>query len=260
MEHCGIVDEERVVKDKDDVEVTLPPDSNDLENIKDLIKDQIFEKFMLTALHAAATYLDPRQKPIISELEIDDELQRKAIAIIKSTMVRNSPPTLTIDDKRPALATTRNRHPRKRKRAAIPVVLPRRGINDFSSNDDDDDQDDINGAPNATTLEILVIVELQAYEAYMLSKSEKRMMKEADEETSRMGILLWWKSKASTWPILARAARSILAVPTASAMSENNFSDSGSTVSKKRNQLKPSTVNILIFLRSNMDLTKWKNL
>ncbi len=260
LEHCDIVDEERVVKDKDDVEVTLPPDSNDLENIKDLIKDQIFEKFMLTALHAAATYLDPRQKPIISELEIDDELQREAIAIIKSTMVRNSPPTLTIDDKRPALATTRNRHPRKRKRAAIPVVLPRRGINDFSSNDDDDDQDDINGAPNATTLEILVIVELQAYEAYMLSKSEKRMMKEADEETSRMGILLWWKSKASTWPILARAARSILAVPTASAMSENNFSDSGSTVSKKRNQLKPSTVNILIFLRSNMDLTKWKNL
>jgi hypothetical protein len=121
-------------------------------------------------------------------------------------MVRNSPPTPTIDNKRPALATTRNRHPRKRKRAAILVVLPRRGINDFSSNDDDDDQDDINGAPNATTLDILVIAELQAYEAYTLSKSEKRMMKEADEETSGMGILLWWKSKASTWPILARAA------------------------------------------------------
>ncbi len=159
LEHCDIVDEERVVKDKDGVEVTLPPDSKDLENIKDLIKDHILEKFMLTALHAAATYLDPRQKPIISELEIDDELQREGIAIIKSTMVRNNPPTPTINDKRPALATTRNRHPRKRKRAAIPVVLPRRGINDFSSNDDDDDQDDIDGAPNAATLEILVIAE-----------------------------------------------------------------------------------------------------
>ncbi|KAH8935934.1 hypothetical protein BDL97_17G057100 [Sphagnum fallax] len=202
LEHCDIVDEERMVKDKDGVKVTLPPDSKDLENIKDLIKDQILEKFMLTALHAAATYLDPRHKPIISELEIDDELQREAIAIIKSTMVQNSPPTPTIDDKHPALATTRNRHPHKRKRAAIPVVLPRRGINDFSSNDDDDDQDDIDCAPNAVTLEILVIAEL--------------------------------------------------------AMSENNFSDSDSTVSKKRNQLKPSTVNILMFLRSNMDLTKWK--
>ncbi|KAH8968963.1 hypothetical protein BDL97_02G010700 [Sphagnum fallax] len=193
LEHCDIVDEEHVVKDKDGIEVTLPPDSKDLENIKDLIKDHILEKFMLTALHAATT-----------ELEIDDELQREAIAIIKSTMVRNSPPTPTIDNKHPALATTRNRHPRKRKRAAIPVVLPRRGINDFSSNDDDDDQDDIDGAPNAATLEILVIAKLQA------------------------------------------------------AMSKNNFSDSGSTVSKKRNQLKPSTVNILMFLRSNMDLTKWK--
>jgi hypothetical protein len=205
LEHCDIVDE-CVVIDKDNIEVMLPPDSKDLENIKDLIKDQILEKFMLTALHAATMYLDPRQKPILSELEIDDELQREAIVIIKSTMVRNSPPTSTIDDKRPALATTRNRHPRKRKHAAIPVVLPRRGINDFSSNDDDDDQDDIDDAPNATTLEILVIVELQAYEAYMLSKSEKRMMKEADEETSETGILLWWKSKALTWPILARAA------------------------------------------------------
>jgi hypothetical protein len=150
-------------------------------------------------------------------------------------MVRNSPPTLTIDNKRPALATTRNRHPRKRKCVAIPVVLPHHGINDFSSNDDDDDQDNIDGAPNAATLEILVIAELQAYEAYTLCKSKKRMMKEANEETSGTGILLWWKSKASTWPILARVARSILAVPAASAMSENNFSDSSSTVSKKCN-------------------------
>jgi hypothetical protein len=59
LEHYDIVDEERVVKDKDGVEVTLPPDSKDLENIKDFIKDQILEKFMLMALHAAATYLDP---------------------------------------------------------------------------------------------------------------------------------------------------------------------------------------------------------
>lgn len=60
MEHYDIVDKERVVKDKDGVEVTLPSNSKNLENIKDLIKDQILEKFMLTALHVAATYLDPR--------------------------------------------------------------------------------------------------------------------------------------------------------------------------------------------------------
>ncbi|BBN04075.1 hypothetical protein Mp_3g01670 [Marchantia polymorpha subsp. ruderalis] len=120
-------------------------------------------------------------------------------------------------------------------RAAIPVVFPRCCINDFSSNDYDDDQDDIDSVPNTATLEILVIAELQAYEAFTLSKSEKKMMKETDEGTSGTEILLWWKSKASTWPILARAARSILAVPASSAMSENNFSDSGSTVSKKRN-------------------------
>ncbi|OAE33054.1 hypothetical protein AXG93_1913s1560 [Marchantia polymorpha subsp. ruderalis] len=187
LEHYEIVDEQRVVKDKDGVEVTLPPDSKDLVNIKDLIKDQILEKFMLTALHAAATYLDHRQKPIISELEIDDELQREAIAIIKFTMVRNNTPTLTIDDKRLVMATACNRHPCKLKRAAILVVFPRRCINDFSSNDNEDDHDNMDNVPNAATLEILVIAALHAYEAYTLSKSEKKMMKETNEGISRTG-------------------------------------------------------------------------
>ncbi|BBN11499.1 hypothetical protein MPTK1_5g12440 [Marchantia polymorpha subsp. ruderalis] len=72
------------------------------------------------------------------------------------------------------------------KRVAIPVVLPRRCINNISSNDDDDDQDDIDGVLNATTLKIL------------------------------HGLFI--------------------------------------------NHLKPSTVNIWMLLRSNMDLIKWKKL
>ncbi|OAE21812.1 hypothetical protein AXG93_2550s1510 [Marchantia polymorpha subsp. ruderalis] len=182
LEHCDIVDDERVVKYKDGVEVKLPPDSKDLVNIKDFIKDQILENFMLT--------ICMRRQPARKD-------DRDGSALPFTWM---------------AVAST------ARKRAVISVVLPRRFINNFSSNNGDDNQDDIDGVPNALTLEILVIAELHVYEAYTLSKSEKMMMKETDDETFRTRILLWWKLKASTWLILARATRSILAVSVASAM------------------------------------------
>lgn len=260
LEHCDNVDEERVEQDADGAELTIPSDSDEIKTIKNLIKDQLLNKFKLTALHAAATYLDPRQKPKISELDIDEDFLLEAIGIIQSTMIRNGPPTPVAGNKRPAPAST-GRCPRKPKRAAIPIATRRRAINDFSSEDEDDDDGDDQSFrdKSAAAVEILIMTELQEYEAYRLPKSEKIMMKEGDQN-SRLGILLWWKSKASQWPILARAARSVLAIPASSSMSENNFSDSGNTVSKKRNSLKPSTLNTLMFLRSNRDLTKWKTL
>jgi hypothetical protein len=58
---------------------------------------------------------------------------------------------------------------------------------------------------------------------------------------------------------MALVARSVLCIPAASAMSENNFSDAGITVTKKRNSLKPRVVNDLLFLRSNRDITNLPN-
>ncbi|KAI9918471.1 hypothetical protein PsorP6_011326 [Peronosclerospora sorghi] len=49
---------------------------------------------------------------------------------------------------------------------------------------------------------------------------------------------------------LARVVRSVLAVPASSAKSECNFSDAGSTVTKKRNRLDPHKQDDLMFLRS----------
>ena len=261
LKHCDNVDEERVVKGSDNIEVTLPPDSEGIKHIKQLIKGQITEKFCLTALHAAAAYLDPRQSSNIRNLDVSEELLGEAIAVVKSTMVRNGPPTptVTVGDKRPATAAAAdNRHARRPKRPLVITDISRRGINDYSSDDDEGDSgDDEDGVPREGVVEIQVLAELQAHAVYKLTKSEKKMMKEADQDGSGTGLLLWWKSKTLTWPILARAARSILAVPAASSMSENNFSDSGSTVSKKRNSLKPAMVNMLMFLRSNKDLSRW---
>jgi hAT family C-terminal dimerisation region len=260
LEHYDNVNEKCVVKGSDNIEVTLPPDSEGIKHIKQLIQGLITEKFRLTALHAAAAYLDPRQSSNIRNLDVSEELLGEAIAVVKSTMVRNGPPTptVTVGDKRPATAAADNRHARRPKRPLVITDISCRGINDFSSDDDEgDSEDDEDGVPREGVVEIQILAELQAHAVYKLTKSEKKMMKEADQDGSGTGLLLWWKSKTLIWPILARAARSILAVPAASSMSENNFSDSGSTVSKKRNSLKPATVNMLMFLRSNKDLSRW---
>jgi hypothetical protein len=50
------------------------------------------------------------------------------------------------------------------------------------------------------------------------------------------------------------ASRATLCIPASSAMSKNNFSDADNTLTKKRNRLKPRTINNLMFLRSNRDI------
>ena len=47
---------------------------------------------------------------------------------------------------------------------------------------------------------------------------------------------------------------SVLCIPTFNSKSESNFSDAGNTLTKTRSGLKPTTMNNLLFVRSNQDL------
>jgi hypothetical protein len=46
----------------------------------------------------------------------------------------------------------------------------------------------------------------------------------------------------------------VLCIPASSSKSESNFSNAGNTLTKKSSELKPTTVNDLLFVRSNQDL------
>lgn len=59
-------------------------------------------------------------------------------------------------------------------------------------------------------------------------------------------ILAWWKLKAPKYPMLARLARDILAVPISTVASESTFSTSGRTLSPTRSSLSDETVEALI--------------
>jgi hypothetical protein len=47
---------------------------------------------------------------------------------------------------------------------------------------------------------------------------------------------------------------SVVYIPASNSKLESNFSDAGNTLTKKRSRLKPTTVNNLLFVRSNQDL------
>ncbi|KAJ3705877.1 hypothetical protein LUZ61_009582 [Rhynchospora tenuis] len=59
-------------------------------------------------------------------------------------------------------------------------------------------------------------------------------------------ILSWWKLKAPKYPVLARLARDVLAVPISTVASESAFSNAGRTLSPTRNSLNDESVEALI--------------
>lgn len=65
-------------------------------------------------------------------------------------------------------------------------------------------------------------------------------------------ILSWWQDHAHLFPNIAQIARSILAIPASSAASERDFSCAGYVIQERRSQLKPSTVDDVLFLHSNL--------
>jgi hypothetical protein len=70
-----------------------------------------------------------------------------------------------------------------------------------------------------------------------------------------MGVGWAWVRCYCSWVRMSgRRWTSVLCIPASSSKSESSFSDVGNTLTKKRSGLKPTTMNDLLFVRSNQDL------
>ncbi len=98
-------------------------------------------------------------------------------------------------------------------------------------------------------MHVAIDKELLDYMTLKLTPDEK---KQIENDTSSSGLLSWWGGRATAFVILARAARYVLAYLAASAKSKCNFSNTGNTLTHKRNQLSSNTVNTLLFMQSNI--------
>ena len=65
--------------------------------------------------------------------------------------------------------------------------------------------------------------------------------------------LLWWKNREVLYPILSKLAKKYLAIPASSVPSERIFSLAGNLVTKKRVNLLPENVHLLIFLNKTIE-------
>ncbi len=122
---------------------------------------------------------------------------------------------------------------------------------------DDDEEDNVPPAEGHDATAALNTRVDNEYEAYMKHKvTDGEMSQCADGDASdEFHVLLWWRRKGKDlFPILARVVWSTLCIPASSAMSENNFSNADNTLTKKRNRLKPRTINNLMFLRFKRDI------
>jgi hypothetical protein len=126
---------------------------------------------------------------------------------------------------------------------------------------DEESEDDIEPAEESQ-LEARIDQELAEYRLFKASKSDKEVLLQPDTRKRAredgdvkhdVGLLPWWRVKSDKFPILACAVRAILCIPASSSMSECTFLSAGNTRNNKR-RLHPSTLNALLFLRSNQDL------
>ena len=71
-------------------------------------------------------------------------------------------------------------------------------------------------------------------------------------------VLEWWKVNQKELPLLAAMARKYLCPPVTSCSSERLFSLGGNIISDKRHNMKPETLQKIMFIKENFPLVKSK--
>ncbi|KAH9102997.1 hypothetical protein AeMF1_020563 [Aphanomyces euteiches] len=214
-------------------------DSASIAAIKKILQPILVEKFVVQDLHVQGALLDPKMKNRLLGHGVEPGQVASCKAGLKELMLKygRSLDLDLFDDSTPP-----------------PLKKARQNTSMYDAVSDDDDEE-VEAPEWCGNFETQVDLEYKAYMAYKVG--EKEFDEIASMHDREFRVLSWWKHKgAMLFPIMALVARSILCVPASSAMSENNFSDAGNTITKKRNRLKPRVVNDLMFLRSNRDICK----
>lgn len=92
------------------------------------------------------------------------------------------------------------------------------------------------------------------------SEEEQDESEAEQDETKNSRVYLdpldWWRVQSTDFPHLAMLARRVLAIPATQAESERLFSCAGNIVTKTRNRLAPSTVELLVLLRHSWKIVE----
>ncbi|KAK0600812.1 hypothetical protein LWI29_018651 [Acer saccharum] len=86
----------------------------------------------------------------------------------------------------------------------------------------------------------------QAVSSLNKSELERYLGEQVENNTPNFDILSWWKVNKGKYPILAKIAKDILAIPVSTVASESAFSASGRFLSPHHRRLHPDTLEALM--------------
>jgi hypothetical protein len=78
------------------------------------------------------------------------------------------------------------------------------------------------------------------------SELNKYLSEETEDTEMKLDLLVWWKASEQRFPILARMARDVLAIPISTVASESAFSTSGRNLDDFRSSLTPFMLEALV--------------
>jgi hypothetical protein len=78
------------------------------------------------------------------------------------------------------------------------------------------------------------------------SKLEKYLAEACEDTEMKLDLLIWWKASKQRFPIPARMARDVLAIPISSVASESAFSTSGRILDDFRSSLTPFMLEAIV--------------
>jgi hypothetical protein len=228
----------------EDGNMTTAKNSDSIKAIKGIMLPLLYNKFVLDDIHVMASLLDPIMKSRLVRLGVERNQIEQARDKLKDVMIKYVP----LDDEEEDVPPTRSP---VRKKVRSPVSMYDQML------DDDNEEDNVplaEGHDVAAAFNVRVDNEYKVYMKHKVNDGEMKQCANGDAN-GEFHVLSWWRRKGKDmFPILARVMRSTLCIPTSNAMSENNFSNAGNTLTKKRNRLKPRTINNLMFMRSNRDI------
>lgn len=68
--------------------------------------------------------------------------------------------------------------------------------------------------------------------------------------------LTWWREHEKQFPTIAKIAKKYLCIPATSVPSERLFSDAGNVITKKRASMDPETLEEILMVYENCELTE----
>ena len=78
------------------------------------------------------------------------------------------------------------------------------------------------------------------------SELDKYLSEETEDTEMKLDLLVWWKASEQRFPILAKMARDVLAIPISTVASESAFSTSGRILDDFRSSLTPFMLEALV--------------